>query len=572
MLNVFLVIIFTSSFIFSADFTGTPTVQQSGDSLKIQFKVTEFTDVGISVLDTQGQVLKTLTSGLLGANAPSPFQKDSTSQTIYWDWKDNHGNPVPKSTQVVVNIGLGLNPEFDFNFGWTGQRYGNVHGIETDNTGNLYVTYTREITEHGPMCFIKVFDRDGKYIRTILPLSNNVSSTGLNMLVLKDGKKVPQVYDGKFGNRYNLLGMNAMRPTVSDADNLMFFATNKSPYATHDDILKTETNTVSRMFILGKDGGVPADYQVLLEASGQSIAFQGLWDNPITGIYLAASPDGKTIYAAQKDKVLKVVHAASTVSVFLTGFSNINDIEIDGTGMIYILDQSTVKKYDSQGNSLGSQNIPRARNIAAAGDGQTLYFITGFNNEDKKLLKYDASFNLKYEITFNIQDEYKFGVPHFFPATDTVRFTSAGTPVIMSTSVGLALDENTGGDAVLWLSVGNYRSLGIIWRIVDNGNSFTNQYDVIRDLEPDLGLGQPWENVGIDMEREEIYIKQRIYDGFTGSFKRFFPPFDSVVGVWPWGKNDPGKSYLPRLISNQCHDFEIDGFRDVVYMHRPYSK
>ena len=77
-----------------AAFTARPAAARDGNKVKITFTLSAPTDVEVAVLDAKGQVVRHLAAGLLGENAPAPFKKNSLSQEIVWDGKDDLGKPA----------------------------------------------------------------------------------------------------------------------------------------------------------------------------------------------------------------------------------------------------------------------------------------------------------------------------------------------------------------------------------------------------------------------------------------------------------------------------------------------
>ena len=101
-------------------FTEKPAVKYLGnDKYEITVAVKGYCDVAAAVVDGEDKVVRHLGSGVLGPNAPAPFQKNSLRQKIYWDGKDDlevyHKHPE----KLRVRVMLGLKPEFDKRLGGT---------------------------------------------------------------------------------------------------------------------------------------------------------------------------------------------------------------------------------------------------------------------------------------------------------------------------------------------------------------------------------------------------------------------------------------------------------------------
>jgi hypothetical protein len=56
----------------------------------------------VAVVDMDHKIVRHLASGVLGENAPCPFEQGTLPQRIEWDGKDDFGAPVPGG--YVVNL------------------------------------------------------------------------------------------------------------------------------------------------------------------------------------------------------------------------------------------------------------------------------------------------------------------------------------------------------------------------------------------------------------------------------------------------------------------------------------
>lgn len=89
----------------------------------------------VAVADADGTVVRHVGSGVLGANAPAPFQKNSLKQTVYWDGKDDLGEYYKTPDKLKVRVSLGLKPEFDKRLGCTNPVAGPVHRAAEQGSG-----------------------------------------------------------------------------------------------------------------------------------------------------------------------------------------------------------------------------------------------------------------------------------------------------------------------------------------------------------------------------------------------------------------------------------------------------
>ena len=90
-----------------AEFTVKPQARRAGKGVEITFAVSAATDVEVAIVDADGNVVRHIAAGLLGENAPAPFQKGALKQTLRWDGKDDAGKPVAGSSRVRVRLGVG---------------------------------------------------------------------------------------------------------------------------------------------------------------------------------------------------------------------------------------------------------------------------------------------------------------------------------------------------------------------------------------------------------------------------------------------------------------------------------
>ncbi len=138
------------------------------DKYEITFSVKGFCDVTVAVIDKKGKVVRHLGAGVLGSNAPDPFQKNSLKQKIYWNGKDDLGNYPKNGTKLKIRVMLGLKPTFDKRLGGTSPKNlpGKVWGLALDERGAYLVIGDGGGFSHKS---VRMFDRDGKYIKVLYP-------------------------------------------------------------------------------------------------------------------------------------------------------------------------------------------------------------------------------------------------------------------------------------------------------------------------------------------------------------------------------------------------------------------
>jgi flagellar hook assembly protein FlgD len=75
----------------------------------ISFASKGYCDATVAIEDASGRIVRHLVSGVLGPNAPAPFAKNSLSQRIVWDGKNDRGDYV-EDRQLTARVSLGLRP------------------------------------------------------------------------------------------------------------------------------------------------------------------------------------------------------------------------------------------------------------------------------------------------------------------------------------------------------------------------------------------------------------------------------------------------------------------------------
>lgn len=160
------------------EFTQQPKVEKQGEKWVVTFASKAKCDATVAILDKDGKIIRHLASGVLGKNAPAPFQQNSLSQKIEWDGTDDAGRKAPGECRARVS--LGLKPRFERNIGWDpyfmaagsgGCQLPEFSGntkqfvVGRDNQGALYVLGTPNYGGYVG----RVFAKDGKYLRTFWP-------------------------------------------------------------------------------------------------------------------------------------------------------------------------------------------------------------------------------------------------------------------------------------------------------------------------------------------------------------------------------------------------------------------
>ena len=154
------------------EFAKEPAVMRQGDEVVITFESKGFCDATVAIEDIScpelgGAALKIvrhLASGVLGKNAPPPFQKNSKTQRVVWDGKDDAGRYVRDKDTCTVRVSLGLKPRFERTLFWhPGKGAGGVVDFAPAPEG-VFVFLSGRAVDH-----LRLFDHDGNYVRTVYP-------------------------------------------------------------------------------------------------------------------------------------------------------------------------------------------------------------------------------------------------------------------------------------------------------------------------------------------------------------------------------------------------------------------
>ncbi len=157
------------------EFAQPPRVTRDGDTVAIMFETKSFCDVTVAIEhgdpskdSGQGRrIVRHLASGVLGNNAPPPFQKGERKQTLIWDGKDDAGVYVDDKDAVRVRVSLGLKPRFERSLFWHPWKSGGGVVAMAAAPEGVYVFQSGRAVDH-----LRLFDPDGNYLRTLYPFPN----------------------------------------------------------------------------------------------------------------------------------------------------------------------------------------------------------------------------------------------------------------------------------------------------------------------------------------------------------------------------------------------------------------
>ena len=153
-----------------ARLTEGPIIKRDGSEVRIIFELDTADDVLVRVVDAEGETVRNLACGVLGDNAPKPFQPGSLKQEVVWDGMDDAGNSAPPGCKVRVAVGL--RPRFERFVAYDpAQLLDHICGMEVDEKGRVYVTL---FTERRGEPEIRRYNRQGEYLDTVYPPNPNL--------------------------------------------------------------------------------------------------------------------------------------------------------------------------------------------------------------------------------------------------------------------------------------------------------------------------------------------------------------------------------------------------------------
>jgi len=191
--------------------SGTPARSDSGEGKtadgdtcwRISFASKAYCDVSVAIERADGTILRHLAYGVLGPNAPSPFQKGSLEQVLVWDGKNDRGVYIDELEGVRVRVSLGLKPRLERNLFWHPKKRLGLRMVPrfVAQPEGVYVY------EGAGVESVKLFGHDGKYIRTVCPFpaADVEKVKGLPWNTFADGHKAPR-HRGRFHSTYMVGG------------------------------------------------------------------------------------------------------------------------------------------------------------------------------------------------------------------------------------------------------------------------------------------------------------------------------------------------------------------------------
>jgi hypothetical protein len=368
------------------DFAEQPKVLRTGDQVTITFATKGWCDVTVALEDPDGRIIRHLASGVLGENAPEPFLWNSTRQSLVWDGKNDQGRYVDDKESLALRVSLGLKPQFERTLFWSPKkRMSNACPLLSATPEGVYLFEGRGVD------FVRFFDHDGNYVRTIFPFPADKLErvVGLQTRTFpQDGKSLP-VKTGftqsslltsgtsailalpyKFGDGYGATAMAVQGHRMALCYNLL-----------------------NRLSTDGATGGFKlTGPKVSKGARWSGYGGQGGGDEIIGPASAAFSPDGKTLYLTgywwremymgggnTLHGVMKMDYEGDAEPVMFAGemkadggegndaahFCVPTSVACDSNGRVYVTDHMNdrIQIFDPQGRLLKSIACPKPSKI-----------------------------------------------------------------------------------------------------------------------------------------------------------------------------------------------------------------
>ncbi len=194
------------------EFAQSPQITREGDQATIRFETRSFCDATVAIEHEDGRILRHLASGVLGDNAPPPFEKGTKKQVVVWDGKDDAGVYVDETERINVRVSLGLKPRFERTLFWhPAKRAGGVTAVAPAPEG-VFVFSSGRAVDH-----LRLFDHDGNYLRTIYPFPAGQLPHIPDLIRHRfpDGVELP-IKPNWLQSSLLMSGSNCTRPTYQD--------------------------------------------------------------------------------------------------------------------------------------------------------------------------------------------------------------------------------------------------------------------------------------------------------------------------------------------------------------------
>lgn len=506
------------------EFAAAPTITGSGAQTRIRFAAAAACPVEVAILDAEGKVLRHLAAGLLGHTAPEPLKADALQQDLAWDGLDDRGRPAAGA--ATVRVRLGLTATFERFIGENPGEITNVRGLVCTATGELLVYQVHGAlhpSDNTLQCML--LSREGRYQRTILPYPAGLppeKTPGLKRLALPDGRLVPYVYHGECRELLPGAGDLPMSGPVVLPDGTALVG------AILDAQMRYAQAGQQRLLRVNGDGSIPSGGPLGAQLSASSRC----------GAFLAAAPDGRTIYATgfpgEGMKVDQMGHAVwrldgpdAVPTVFVgrptepgAGEGRLkepSDVAVDAAGVVYVADRGNdrIAAFAPDGAFRGALAVTRPVRVEIHRKTGAIYVLGGPGAD--QLQKFASLSAAQPLLTQKL------------PTFKNEAYTAL-----------LALDQS-GPSPVLWVAPGShYAGFGLL-RIEEKDGAFAAPVDMAKPLAG-KGIGAVM-SLACNKVDGNLVANGRLLDPQTGAWGKA-PPVIVGTGVYPLDAGLDGNYYV----------------------------
>ena len=484
------------------EFSGKPSIAKKADGYVVRFAVKEACDVTVMVVaptkdkkDPDGQrIVRHLASGVLGKNAPWPFEQGTLKQELEWDGKDDSGKPVDAS-KCKIKVGLGLKARLDGILGWAPGEAQGWRAFTVGPNGHLYAIDNAHATCCQPSTNVRVFDHDCRYLRRILPPMSSVTPDKFALYHWNKttwGTNVPTRSGGHYAIKLSNYGSGGWRPVVTK-DGRLIRTVCKWRGRGHGRTCDT--------FLIITDvrtGATPSENIITIDSACKIMGV----GNPC----MAVSPDDRWLYLASPISRHRVrghsvfrmdLKNPGPVSVFLgkpkkagkdnAHFNKPASVACDKAGNIYVGDTGNerIQVFKPDGSYLKTLPVKKLHLIAVNERSGAIY----------------VQQNTSHRIRMKLQKLGGLNDPEIKASWDglTKMYENKWPPMAVDAS---------GERDIIWI---RYKGRSIV-RLEDRGKTFKKlpQGDVTRQAKG-WGPWQPWAgsaSITADPVREEIYARE----------------------------------------------------------------
>jgi sugar lactone lactonase YvrE len=395
-------------------------VAKNGADTVITFAVLASTDVEVAVLNAEGRVVRSLAAGVLGDKNPPPAPlQPGLSQKLSWDGKGDWNLPVG-SGPFKVRVRLGMGAAYGGTVGDSPYNFRGMtcHGMTVDSkNGDLYYFFKRGRDQQ--LLCLRVYDRNGRYLREIMPFGERVFSDAAARAAF-GANPIPGT------ERFAPVSRTSLWPVYYPV------TSNDGNAAPVEALGLFGWDPAAPGTLLLSDGYFTAFWRVRAEDGRPGSPFaQALWPKdkgpgpaavgPVTG---ACSPDGKSIYFTAlcrpapagsrqnpdwpEGRIYRWDAAASQMTVFAdvplpegwvpapqpwgtpsNGFQSLGGIEVAQDGTVLVCDTAAgkVRMFGADGKETGALEAQGAFRLGLDPRRGALYVLTRAKWRERNLGK-----------------------------------------------------------------------------------------------------------------------------------------------------------------------------------------